>query len=125
VAFFVSAFSLAGVPPLSGFFAKFIMVKASLDTQEYLVAGVMLGVGLLTLFSMVKIWTEAFLKPSPVDAVSEGRVGVASWVPVLGFALLAIAMGVGAEWWWRPMELAGEQMFNRSGYIEAVLGGGT
>ncbi|MEJ5220454.1 MAG: Na+/H+ antiporter subunit D [Tepidiforma sp.] len=123
-AFFVSAFSLAGVPPLSGFFAKFIMVRAAIETREYAVAGVMLGVGLLTLFSMVKIWTEAFLKPSPGGAVSEGAVGVASWVPVIAFALLAIAMGVGAEWWWRPMELAGQQLFDRTGYIDAVLGGG-
>lgn len=124
VAFFVSAFSLAGVPPLSGFFAKFIMVRAAIETKSYVVAGVMLGVGLLTLFSMVKIWTEAFLKPSPGGAVSEGPVGLASWLPVAMFAVMAIAMGVGAEWWWRPMELAGEQIFDRSGYIEAVLGDG-
>jgi multicomponent Na+:H+ antiporter subunit D len=122
-AFFVSAFSLAGVPPLSGFFAKFIMVRAAVEEQEYAAAGVMLGVGLLTLFSMVKIWTEAFLKPSPGGAVSEGTVGVAAWVPIAAFALLAVAMGVAAEWWWRPMELAGQQLFDRNGYIEAVLGG--
>ncbi len=124
-AFFVSAFSLAGVPPLSGFFAKFIMVRAAIETREYGAAAVMLGVGLLTLFSMVKIWTEVFLKPSPGGAVSEGAVGAAAWVPVVAFALLAIGMGVGAEWWWRPMELAGQQLFDRTGYLEAVLGGGS
>ena len=121
--FFVSAMSLAGVPPLSGFFAKFIMVRAAIETREYAAAGVMLGVGLLTLFSMVKIWTEAFLKPAPAGAVSEGVVGAPSWVPVLAFAALAIAMGVGAEWWWRPMAMAGEQLFDRQEYIDAVLGG--
>ncbi|WP_322817579.1 proton-conducting transporter membrane subunit [Tepidiforma sp.] len=123
VAFFVSAFSLAGVPPLSGFFAKFIMVRAAVEEREYAAAAVMLGVGLLTLFSMVKIWTEAFLKPSPGGAVGEGSVGAAAWLPVGAFAVLAVAMGVGAEWWWRPMELAGQQLFDRNGYIEAVLGG--
>lgn len=124
VMFFVSAFSLAGVPPLSGFFAKFIMVRAAIETREYWAAGLMLGVGLLTLFSMVKVWMEAFVKPAPAGQVSEGSVGAASWVPVIAFAVLAVAMGVGAEWWWRPMAEAGEQLASREAYIAAVLGGG-
>ncbi|MCG8691329.1 MAG: hypothetical protein MI806_08985, partial [Minwuiales bacterium] len=51
VLFLVPAFSLAGFPPLSGFWAKFLLVKASLDIGAYLVAGIALLVGILTVFS--------------------------------------------------------------------------
>ena len=60
--FIIPAFSLAGFPPLSGFWAKFVIVQASLEIGEGLVAGIALLVGLLTIFSMTKIWAEAFWK---------------------------------------------------------------
>ena len=46
VLFFIPAFSLAGIPPLSGFWAKLLLIKASLDAQQYLIAFVVLAVGL-------------------------------------------------------------------------------
>lgn len=120
--FAISAFSLAGIPPLSGFFAKLIMVRAAVESSEFVAAGVMLAVGLLTLFSMVKIWMEVFVKREREGSVSEGSVGIASWAPVVVFSALAVAMGVGAEWWWKPMAEAGHQLASREAYLEAVLG---
>ena len=43
--FFIPAFSLAGFPPLSGFWAKMILIRASLDTGHFLLAGVAAVVG--------------------------------------------------------------------------------
>ncbi len=65
VLFLVPAMSLAGVPPLSGFWAKFIVIKSSLDAGHVTLAVVALVVGLLTLYSMLKIWNEAFWKAPP------------------------------------------------------------
>lgn len=65
ILFLVSAFSLAGLPPTSGFWAKLGVIKAGFDAQMYLLTFTALFVGLLTLFSMLKIWTEAFWKPEP------------------------------------------------------------
>lgn len=58
--FLIVALSLAGLPPLSGFWAKFILIKAGFEVQEYFVVGIALITGLLTLFSMMKIWVNAF-----------------------------------------------------------------
>jgi multicomponent Na+:H+ antiporter subunit D len=63
VLFVVPAFSLAGFPPLSGFWAKFLLVKASLEIDAWVVAAVALVVGLLTIYSMTKIWGAAFWTP--------------------------------------------------------------
>ncbi len=65
ILFLIPALSLAGVPPLSGFFAKLSLVQAGLGIGQYAIVAVALVVGLLTLFSMTKIWAEAFWKPQP------------------------------------------------------------
>src|SRR5690606_11405510 len=65
--FLIPALSLAGIPPLSGFFAKLSLIQAGLGTGYYAIAAAALVVGLLTLFSMTKIWAEAFWKPFPGD----------------------------------------------------------
>ena len=74
VLFLLPALSLAGMPPLSGFFAKLALVQAGLAVQEYLVIGVALLVGLLILFSMTKIWGEVFWK-DPYPAALERMRG--------------------------------------------------
>jgi multicomponent Na+:H+ antiporter subunit D len=93
VLFLIPAFSLAGFPPLSGFWAKYLLVKASLDLEAWFVAFVALAVGLLTIFSMTKIWGEAFWKPHPEGA--EPRVTALPrahfWPLILPIAGLAAA----------------------------------
>lgn len=63
--FLLFALALVGIPPLSGFWGKYLIVRASIVQGEYLWAGVALLVGGLTFYSMMKIWLEAFWKPHP------------------------------------------------------------
>ena len=60
VAFIIPAFSLAGLPPLSGFVAKLGIVEAIVDKGAWISLAASLAVGLFTLYSMMKIWYEAF-----------------------------------------------------------------
>src|SRR5690606_23287247 len=62
IMFCIPALSLAGLPPLSGFWAKYLVVKPSLDAGNWYLAATALIVGVLTLYSMLKIWNEAFWK---------------------------------------------------------------
>jgi multicomponent Na+:H+ antiporter subunit D len=64
--FFISAFSLAGLPPLSGFIGKYLLIKAGIKARFITIALVALFVGFFTLFSMVKIWMEVFWKKTPL-----------------------------------------------------------
>ncbi len=58
--FALSAASLAGIPPLSGFVAKFSLIQAGFDGGFWWVTGISVAVSGLTLFSMTKIWGGAF-----------------------------------------------------------------
>jgi multicomponent Na+:H+ antiporter subunit D len=73
VLFLVPALSLAGLPPLSGFFGKLVLLQASLDIQAYWIAAVAVVVSFFTLMSMTKIWNEAFWKEAPESAPPEAR----------------------------------------------------
>ncbi|MEE2001846.1 Na+/H+ antiporter subunit D [Alkalimonas sp. MEB108] len=125
VLFLIPALSLAGVPPLSGFFAKFILIKAGVEASAWWAVGIALLVGLLTLFSMIKIWNEAFWKasPEPNPAVpAPTRNGLLYWTIGL-LAAMTVAIGLFGQPIYLMAEMAAEQLLNPAGYIEAVLGG--
>ena len=58
--FLLPALSLAGIPPFSGFVAKFSLVDSTAAAEQWAILGVGVVVSLLTLFSMAKIWIGVF-----------------------------------------------------------------
>lgn len=58
--FAVMALSLSGVPPLSGFWAKFLVIDAAFRSGAAWLAVVALIVGFLTMYSMSTVWSDAF-----------------------------------------------------------------
>lgn len=58
--FVVGALSLAGLPPFSGFVAKYALVQATADADQVFVAALLVVVSLVTLMAMMKIWAEVF-----------------------------------------------------------------
>ena len=95
--FFISAFSLAGIPPLIGFAAKFLIIKAGVMSGHVMAAMVALFVGLFTLYSMVKIWIEVFWKPSPAGDVADGQTLLPDRLMFgssLFLAILIVALGI-------------------------------
>jgi multicomponent Na+:H+ antiporter subunit D len=123
--FLVPALSLAGLPPLSGFFAKLALIRSGLERAEYVVTGVALVVSLLTLLSMMKIWTEVFWKPGPAGPVipTARRPGLnVLLTPIACLAGLTVLFGLGAGPLFELSMRAAEQLLDRREYIHAVLG---
>ncbi len=127
VLFFVPAFSLAGFPPLSGFWAKLLLIQASLEVQDYVIAAVALLVGLLTIYSMTKIWLNAFWKARPEEAGPPPPPLPAGqrWLlmgPIAGLAVLTMTIGLYVEPFYALAERAAEELLNPVAYVAAVLG---
>jgi multicomponent Na+:H+ antiporter subunit D len=121
----IPLFSLAGVPPLSGFVAKVAVVGPMLGAGQYALAAVALCVSLLTVLSMARLWEEAFWKPAPAAASSfVPQVHVGAWMlaPIVFLVTMTIGLTVLAGPVSRMTMRAAEQLLDRSTYIRAVLG---
>ncbi|MPY92882.1 MAG: Na+/H+ antiporter subunit D [Acidimicrobiia bacterium] len=127
VLFIVPALSLAGIPPLSGFVPKFALVDAGLASGEYLIVAVSLLVSLLTLFSLIKIWSGVFWNPAeqpPEATVHEvGRLGGPALMvlPTAALTVLGVAIAAGAGPLYDLSQRAATDLLDPSGYIHAVL----
>ncbi|WP_269539454.1 Na+/H+ antiporter subunit D [Cerasicoccus fimbriatus] len=121
--FFIPAFSLGGIPPLSGFWAKFSVIKAGLDAELYVLVTVALLVGVLTLYSMTKIWAEAFWKDAPQGNKPE-NLGQAGWslvTPCVALAVMTVIIGLWSQPLFALAESASAQLLDPQAYIDEVL----
>jgi multicomponent Na+:H+ antiporter subunit D len=121
VLFLVPALSLAGIPPLSGFVAKFALVEAGIRDGQWAVVAVSLLVSLLTLFSMTKIWAGAFwgeVAPAPPGR----RLPVLMVAPTAALTALGLAVALFAGPVYALSERAAGDLLDGTVYVEAVLG---
>ncbi len=116
--FAVPALSLGGIPPLSGFFAKLFVIREAFRESAYLAGAVALAVGVLTLFSMTKIWSEAFWKDSPrqTPLAKPRRI---QFVPVTILATLTLLIGFCFAPVYEISEQAAEQLIQQNPIVPA------
>ena len=125
--FLVSALSLAGIPPLSGFVSKFALIDAGVAEDQFPVIAVALGVSVLTLFSMTRIWMGAFWSPPEDDAprasLSRSRAGgpLLMVAPTAALVVCSLAVAVAAGPIYSLSERTARDLLDRDGYIERVL----
>jgi multicomponent Na+:H+ antiporter subunit D len=123
----IPLFSLAGIPPLSGFVAKVAVVAPMLGAGQYALAAVALCVSLLTVLSMARLWEDSFWKQAPVSSSSSiphPRLGMAIIAPIVFLVSLTIALTLLAGPVSSMTMRAAEQLLDRNAYVRAVLGEG-
>ncbi|WNF38932.1 Na+/H+ antiporter subunit D [Bacillaceae bacterium IKA-2] len=120
--FFVSAMAMAGIPPLSGFFSKFALVLSGIQEEHYFIVFVALGVGLLTIFSMMKIFIYAFWGEQKLtdEEAKERKIGKVV-LSILPLVALAVLMGLAAEPIFIYLLDVAEEILDPSIYINSVL----
>ena len=125
VVFLLAAFSLAGLPPFSGFFAKVGLFRATLGSASWWSLAVLAVASLFTLASMLKIWGVAFRVSKTAAASVGNRPDAAAdtrpvWLLVAVSFGLALAAGPVYEF----AEETARQVLDSAAYIEAVLSAG-
>jgi multicomponent Na+:H+ antiporter subunit D len=125
VLFLVQALSLAGLPPLSGFWGKYAILVVGLEQREFILVGLAIVASILTLFSMLKIWNGAFWTGGN-DRLVERTDRRWQWQAAVtsGMVLVSLAIGVGAEGVFRVAERAAAQVRDQDGYARAVFSAG-
>jgi multicomponent Na+:H+ antiporter subunit D len=117
----IPIFSLAGVPPLSGFLGKLAIVEGMFEAGAYWVGGMVLVAGVLTLLSMGRTWAEAFWRPSANDS-EKATPGTALTLAISGLSLVMLAITAGAGSLFELTLRAAHQLLGDE-YVRAVLGG--
>ena len=95
--FAIASLSLIGIPPMGGFFAKYLLAMGALDTGTTLglvgVAVLMVS-ALLTAFYLLPIVSAAFFPGRDFDAGEKCEVPKTMLVPQIVFAGLTVLLGM-------------------------------
>ncbi|MDP2430417.1 MAG: monovalent cation/H+ antiporter subunit D [Pseudomonadota bacterium] len=125
--FFVTAIQVVGLPPLSGFLGKFLLLRAALEhpAAAGVMAVVLLG-GLLGMIALARSGSLLFFRSMPLaegESPPPAAPIAVALIPVVGLLLLGLAMTVFAG----PLQVhvtnIAEQLSRPYLYVHAVLGG--
>ena len=120
--FGLAALSLAGIPPTSGFVGKLALVQAGLSAEAWTITGISLGVSVLTLLSMTKIWAGAFWGREPEDdEVTDRQPPRTMTLAAGGLVAVTVAIAIGAQPLWELSVHAAERLLDPAAY-RAVMG---
>lgn len=98
--FALLALSISGVPPLSGFWAKLLVIDAAFRTGSVghaWLAIIALVVGALTLYSMSILWTQAFWRTRDAASITTRRIPPAMLVAIALLAAGTVGIGLAVE----------------------------
>ncbi len=132
VVFLAAAFSLAGLPPLSGFFAKLGLLRATFEAAAWAPLAALAVASVLTLASMLKIWRLAFSgtatvpseKPSPEKPPSE-RPDASMLLPLWLLVVVSVLLAIYAGPFFQFAEATARQLLDLEGYRGVLLSPGT
>lgn len=119
-AFFISAFSLVGIPPLLGFFGKMLVFQTAINQGAYIILVILLGGALTSLIYFSKSWIQVFLG-EPVEFDRE----YLEWrqvIAVMILVVLTICLGFKFELVYQFAEQAATSAFNTENYTQVILG---
>ncbi|HRW14244.1 proton-conducting transporter membrane subunit [Amaricoccus sp.] len=122
--FLIPALSLAGVPPFSGFWAKLLLARATIEIGSAGLTFMVLGVGFLTLFAMARIWAAVFWSAHPEgDGAITERLPAAMLVPLLALTGAIVYIGIDAGPMVEGAAAIATGLIDPQAYVAAVLGG--
>lgn len=126
----VILFSLAGIPPLSGFWPKIHLVTESIKQGQYVVLASIIFASFVTLLLIAKVWAEVFWKelpkPNPEEVDKFKPLPfyekTALVLPIVFLAMISLFIGLNAGVILEITDRIAHEMVNPSIYIESVLG---
>lgn len=127
IVMFVPLASLAGFPPLSGFWSKLVLIQAGLAVEAWTIVGVSLVVGLLTMYLVGRIWAEAVWKQHPAGDIDgttafPARQRFAMVAPLVVLSAITVVIGINAQPLMDVATQAAQGLMEPQPYIDAVLG---
>ncbi|XID93727.1 Na+/H+ antiporter subunit D [Paenibacillaceae bacterium WGS1546] len=127
--FFGTMLALVGIPPLSGFPGKLLLLRSGVEAEAYWLFGIGLASSFFVLYSLLRIFRMAFWGTEKDAGAAQGEAGTTRRAvtgmsaAALGMFGLLAAMGLGGEWVYGWVRQASEVLGNAAVYIDAVMKG--
>lgn len=122
--FLIAAFGLAGIPPLSGFVGKFLIVQGGFEAGNIWTSIFILASSLIVLLSVMRVFIYAFWgEEGQTVQINKGSYRN-MLVPTVILVALSVAFGIGAEWVTPFMDNAAKILVDPTIYVDAVMKGG-
>ncbi|MCC6804856.1 MAG: hypothetical protein IT319_18375 [Anaerolineae bacterium] len=120
ILYLLGGLALAGIPPLNGFMSKVALVRGGSDVASWVVLGIVIGGGLLTLIYITRTWQLIFVKPALEEHAPAKHKGDGMLAPALLISV-CIALGIFAAPLVDIAEQTVAQVMNPAAYTCAVL----
>ncbi|HWJ78601.1 MAG TPA: Na+/H+ antiporter subunit D [Niallia sp.] len=118
-AFLIAAVSLAGIPPLSGFVGKLLIIQGGFEESNYIGSFIVVLSSLLVLLSVIKIFVKGFWGEES-ENVTKKPIKTLLF-PCYLLVVLSVLIGIGSEVLIPYVSLAAENLLQPENYIHAVL----
>lgn len=123
---FIPLISIAGLPPLSGFWSKMLLVKGGLEGGHYVLSAAMLLIGFLTLYAMLRIWHMVVWRDAPAASaynIPSKQYMIYTTAPAMALALISLWIGILPETLATLSHQVATMLFDPSIYVDTVTGG--
>ncbi|MEC4114470.1 proton-conducting transporter transmembrane domain-containing protein [Myroides pelagicus] len=129
IVFAIILFSLAGIPPLSGFWPKIMLFQEAFAQGSYVLLGTLIFASFITLFIVARIWSEIFWKDLPKPNSEEidhfcnfhKRGKIALVLPIVALAVVSLFIGFKASFIFEISERVAYELKNPQIYIDSVM----
>lgn len=118
--YLIGGLALAGVPPLNGFISKVTLIQGGISAGSWIVLGLAVAAGLITLMYMLRTWQLIFQQPPAADPHLKAK-GDSLLAPTLLIAL-CVALGVFASPLVDAATATVKQISDSNIYIHNILG---
>lgn len=120
--FMFAAIAMTGMPPLSGFLGKVLILSAALDQAWFFaILGVVLISGLIMIVAMARAGSLLFYRTQPADVLPGEKLNTTAFIAVIGLFAASPLLVIFANPISAFTELLALQQFDSLTYIEAVL----
>ena len=112
---------MVGIPPLSGFLGKVFVTKGTFEADYYWLGLIGLLASLLILFSMIKLFMNAFWGETTLSEEEEKGSTKGLLLPIALLTAISLMFGFGTEGISDYVTIAAESLLDPNLYISAVL----
>ncbi|WP_172195222.1 Na+/H+ antiporter subunit D [Saccharibacillus qingshengii] len=119
--FLIASLAVVGIPPLSGFPGKLLIIQGSLESGQYLIAAAGVLLTLMLLYSLIKIFILAFWGKPRRLRESKWKQTPKLLLSSAPLMLIIVLLGVFAEAFMPYVETASSVLIDPTIYIQAVF----